>query len=503
MTLVRMWNMAGGGIPVGVWPLLLALVGWPILLYKVIRPIGVFRDRSPLPWLSGGWVLALVLHLVLRSRMTQPQPAALMFWPSDESKAPGVAAAFARLEEALRPAAARQELRWQGDVTPLLITQHLLESGRMVPSTAEEAFPLMEALELRLMLSHVAAPGGGRVVLWRKEWGQCTREDEEIVASPGGAQELEQALRALLKRQVDGVSLELAAWRPEQQALYGPVADSAALWLALPQGDLPPHAFLRRTSLLLNLEGARPELAPQVEKAVALAEQIPALGAEPWVLAGDWFARAGQWEEARQAVANALSREAAHPLIYWQLGHMAPSRLKEFGFARRADALAQCVARQPAFLPAVRELARERSLARQSGQAVPAVERALVCYPQDAELWLLRGNLAWETMDHATAQESWQRSARLRPGDSRPWMNLGQQQLGLRQFAKAIPLLEKAVALGSPPLMLHLLGLAHLELGHAKEARVYLERRLELGGSVTELASTQRLLARVADGGNP
>jgi hypothetical protein len=69
--------------------------------------------------------------------------------------------------------------------------------------------------------------------------------------------------------------------------------------------------------------------------------------------------------------------------------------------------------------------------------------------------------------------------------------------VGQRRFREAVAPLERAVALGSPPLALHLLGLAHAELGEVDKARAYLKRRLDAGGSLDELSSTRRLLTRV------
>jgi Flp pilus assembly protein TadD len=498
MTFIRLWNWAGGDIPGALWPLLFFLALWPLFILRVIKPIGVFRDRSPLPWISAGMALLVALHLVIRHSVTPPRPDALLCWPPNEETLPGSAAAFSRLEDALRPGAARQELRWHGKAAPLLITQHLLGPDRHVPATQAETQAFMEALDLRLLLSAIATGKDKRVVLWRLEWGQCTIEDEEAIAAPAAFSQVEAALIKLARRQFTGMATMEKDWQDSHTVLYGAVQDSASLWLRLPQGELPPRAFLRRSSLILALDGPTAQVAPLVEKAIALAQSAPELGAEPWVLAGDWFARAGQWEEARQAVANALSLEAAHPLIFWQLGHMAPTPLKSFGFTHKADAYAACVQRQPAFLPAVMELGRELSLLRKSGQALPAVDRALACYPRSAELWLLRGNLCWEILDHDGSRRAWEESARLRPQDHRAWLNLGQLKVGQRRFREAVAPLERAVSLGSPPIALHLLGLAHGELGDLARARHYLQRRLDAGGTLEELAGTQRLLKRIS-----
>ena len=80
----RLWNLLGGDLPGGVAWLPFALAGWALLLYKVVRPIGVFRDRRPTAWLWGGSLLLVGLHVLARGRATSPAgPPSLLLWPPD------------------------------------------------------------------------------------------------------------------------------------------------------------------------------------------------------------------------------------------------------------------------------------------------------------------------------------------------------------------------------------------------------------------------------------
>ncbi|MDP2360210.1 MAG: tetratricopeptide repeat protein [bacterium] len=494
MKLLRIWNWAGGDLPGGVLPLVGALLLWGVLVQVVIRPIGVFRDRSPLPWLAAGWLLIVSIHVLLRLQLSAPPPAGLLLWPPEERDSPVGEAVFARAEQNLRPPAASGTLRWQGKPLPLRIVQHLLETGRTQPASEAEAARLMAALDVRLLVSQVGAQDRPHLVLWRWDWRVCTREGGEPCPHPDRPDSLAAALDRLLARHVEGAVLERRPWDASWRILYQPVPDSAQAWLDLPTGPLPPWEDLRRSSLQLALAGPLPEVAEGVNRALAWAAERTELGAEPWLLASAWFARTGEWEQARQALANALSREPGHPLIYWQLAHMAKEGLAAFGYPDKATARSRCLDLLPAFRPAVLVQANHWMNHRQGLRAVALAEAALTAYPRDAELHLLRGNLAYELMDHEQALASYQASLAVRPDDPRAWLNLGQLHIILNHWAEAVPALERAVALGSPPTVLHLLGLSHLRQGRPEVAVQYLEKRLALGGDPVDLAQSRRLL---------
>lgn len=486
--LLRLWNWAGGDLPGGaLWLLPLALF-WALLLYLVIRPIGVLRDQRPAAWLWGGWLLLLGLHVLLRARLTVPEePPSLLLWPADSPSS--CAGVFARAEQDLR---ASSGLRWESREVELRLAAHLLAPGRAAPRTAAEVRRLAEALGVRLLVL-LGPPPFRELQLWQLRWKVCALQDREAPADDS-REELDKALRRLLERNFQGWTSSAEAWREAWQPLYQPVEDSARVWLELPVGALPPWEDLRRTDLLRALGAPAAQVVEGLNRGLAWADSSRQGGAEPWLLAGFWFASRGQWDQVGQALANALAVEARHPLIYWQLAHLAPSRLADFGYQDRDQARIRCLTLLPAFLPALYEQVPAWLARHQGGRAREAVERALVAYPQVGELQLLAGNVAYERLDYQRAQQCFLAARQAMPEDPRPWLNLGQLHVIHQQWAEALPALEQAVALGSPPFVLHLLGMAHHKLGHRTAAIQAFQRRLELGGTPAELALTRKQL---------
>ncbi len=496
--LLRLWNWAGGGLPGGALWLLPALGLWPALLYLVIRPIGVFRDRRPTAWLGGGWLILLGLHVLLRARSTPPEtPPSLLLWPPDLPA--GGVAVFARAEQGLRAAQLAGGLQWRDRPLELRITQHLLAPGRARPERPEEAHLLLEALRVRFLVQLGGPVDEPRLQLWHLHWSVCSLDDQQAAADTSHVA-LAAALHELLARNFPGAPAPATDWRAEWTPLYAPVADSARLWLELPTGVLPAWEDLRRTDLLGALGAPASQVVDGLVRALARADSSAAQGAEPWLAAGFWFARQADWEQVGQALTNALALEAGHPLIYWQLAHLAPSRLNPFGYDNRAQARLRCLSFCPVFVPALLEQVPDWLASQRGSVAGAAVDRALTAYPGHGELLLLRGNIAYEVLDYPTARRCYRDACTRLPGDARPWLNLGQLHVIHREWTAAIPALEQAVALGSPPASLHLLGLAHQKLGHLELARRTLERRLALGGLANELEPTRRLLDALPGG---
>lgn len=488
--LLRLWNLMGGDLPGGIAWLPPALAGWALLLYKVVRPIGVFRDRRPTFWLWGGWLLLVGLHVVARGRATPPTgPATLLLWPPDSPVE--TEAVWARAEWDLSVA----ELGWKGQPLELRPLRHLLAPGRRVVRDRQGADSLLSALDVAFLVD--VEPGGTAVRLWRRAWRVSALEDRELLAGPG-PESLHHGLQRLLERNFLGVPRLDGHWQQAWLPLYGAVADSAAHWLELPAGPLPLREDLRRSELTRALGGPVDSIVAGLNR--GLDSPAATSHADPWLTAGFWFASLGEWEQVAQALTNALAVDPAHPLIYWQLAHMAPARLEPFGFPERRLARLRCLGLFPAFLPALLEQVPDWLERRQGARAVEALERALAAYPDHGELWLLRGNTAYELLDAGAAQRAYRRAQALLPGDSRPWMNLGQLHVVHGELDKAVPELERAVELGSPPLALHLLGLAHAKRGRLEEARRCFQRRLELGGPEAELAATRRQLATLEGG---
>jgi len=481
----RLWNLLGGDLPGGLAWLPFALAGWALLLYKVVRPIGVFRDRRPTAWLWGGMLLLVGLHVLARQRATPPAGApALLLWPPDLPAE--TEAVWARAEWDLATA----DLRWRDRPLELRPVRHLLAPGRRVAGDRGGADSLLRALDVEFLVD--VDPAGSQIRLWRRAWRVTDLEDREGLAGPG-PEALHHALERLLERNFPGTPRLDMVWQAAWAPLYGAVSDSAARWLELPAGRLPEREDLRRTELTRALGGPVDSVVAGLNR--ALEGPAAASHADPWLCAGFWFAARGEWDQVAQALTNALAVDPAHSLIYWQLAHLAPSRLEAFGLVDRRQARLRCLGLFPAFLPALFEQVPDWLTRRQGARAMEALERALTAYPRHGELWLLRGNTAYELLDAGAAQQAYRRAQELLPGDARPWLNLGQLHVVHGELDKAVPELRRAVELGSPPLALHLLGLAHAKLGRPDEARRCFQRRLELGGTEAELAATRRQLA--------
>jgi Tfp pilus assembly protein PilF len=494
-SLLRIWNWAGGELVGGALWLTLALLVWPLVLYLVIRPTGVFRGKRPTAWLWGGWLLLFGLHVLLRIRLTPPQaPPSLMLWPPERPAS--AEAAFGRVEQDLRSAQQAGELRWEDQVIELRITQHLLAPGRAQPDTPQAAQSLLEALQLRFLVQAERRPTGLQLTLWHLHWGVCTRDDQEAVAD-SSFQGISAALQRLLGRSFRGWSPSTAPWQDSWAILDQAVTDSARTQALLPTDALPPREDVRRTDLLRALGAPPAQVVDGLNRALALADSNTQAGADPWLLAGLWFAGQGKWDQVGQAMTNALALEPAHPLIYWQLAHLTPERLRSFGYESAALARARCLHLQPAFLPALMVQAPDWLAHRQGARAVAAVEAALVAYPHHPELWLLKGNLAYKLLDHATAVSAYQRCADLLPADPRPWMNLGSLYVVLKQWDKAAASLEQAVTRGAPPGFVYLLGLSHQQLGHRDLALQWYRQRLTLKGPYEDSLLTQRQIQRL------
>jgi tetratricopeptide (TPR) repeat protein len=483
------WAAAGGEVPGGVGALLLVLAFWWWLLLRVIASTGALRERGPWPLGLGGSAVLLAGFLLLRTLLTPPPGEdRLAVWPfSDPIHERGYAEA-AWIEEGLADAGLHPRL---------VPCRFLLPAGARRITGPAAADSLMDALHLRWLLTGSSGEEGLRLSLWERRWG-CLRERGTREAGAGG---LPRAAIALLQQsRLLGETPPMTdlprAWLP----LYAPVADSAALWLELPEGPLPLRQDLRRASLALQLGAGAARVVPALNRALAAGDSA---GVEPWLLAARWFAREGDWSTAKQALANALARDAGDGRVYWLLSHLNDTSLREFGYRNRLEARARALVLQPALRGAVLIQAPLLQDLRRGDEALHLSERALAALPDDVELLLLRANLAYGLLDYPLAEQLYGELCERLPEDVRPWMNLGQLQVLLGRWEQAIPPLERAVALGSPPRLLHLLGLCHHKLGRREPAIHYLQRRLALGGEGEDLQSTRRLLASLQADGSP
>lgn len=494
MNLLRLWNWAGGGLPLGPGLLLAGLLFWTVLLLLVVRPTGALRGRIG-RWLGWGWLILLAVHVALRARLTPLQDTGLLLWPPEEPCAAGEGI-FVRAEQGLREAGRAGRLRWDGAAPRLLITQHLLSGGRFQPADAAQADPLMRDLRLAWLVNLTSRQGVPILCLWRRSWAVCELADEEVCRLAARPDSLGAALERLLARHAQGWIPAREAWHEAWLPLYQPVADSARTLASLPAGPLPPWEDLRRTDLLRALGGDPAEVVAGVNRALALGEQAEG-PAEAWLTAGFWYAQHGRWQETQQALQNARAREPEHPLISWQVAHLSRARLGEFGFALPGEARARSLELMPLFVPAVLAQAPDWMARRRGGLATGAVETALRAYPRQAELHLLRGNLAYQLAEHRQAVASYQACAALLPRDHRPWLNLGQLYFVLKEWDKGRTALEQALARGAPPVALYLVGYCQLRLGRTADAAASFERRLALGGSAEDLDLARRQLDKV------
>lgn len=484
--LVWRFRAAGGALPGGLWGLLAALALLWFVLAVAVRPTGALRERGLAPVGLVGSALLVAAFVLLRA-WTAPPPSVprLAVWPFAGLDGGRGAAEAARIEETLADAPS-------GAPRPV-VCRFLLPPGPRVVDGPAAAEALMEALDLRWLLSAVRNGDSLRLSLRERRWSTLREAGVRAVDPAAGRDAVPRAAFALLAEA--GLLDALPAIPPLPDAwwpLYAPVADSASLWLDLPRGHLPLRQDLRRASLGVQLGAPASEIVPAVNRALAAGDSA---GAEPWLLAARWFARQGEWETARQALVNALGADPLDPRTHWLLAHLNESSLREFGYADRWEALGRTLALQPVHRAALLELAPRWLDLRRGAEAAVLVDRGLAALPDDTELRLLRANLAYGLLDHARAEALYLELVRDVPDDPRAWLNLGQLRYMLGLWDAAAGPLERAVALGSPPETLHLLGVCRSRLGQRDEAVALFRRRMKLGGTREELERTRRELA--------
>lgn len=468
----------GGAVPGGAWLLLGLLAVFWLVLVKEIRPTGALSERGLWPTGLAGSVLLVGAFLLLRAWLTAPaSDPRLAIWPfAGDDPARGHAEA-ALLEESVAEA---------GRGADLVVCRFLLPPGVRTVDGAGAADSLMEALDLRWLLSGDLKTGA--CTLWERRWGLLRRPWTATDADgprPAG-------FLLLVRAGLLDEHAPLPALPDEWLPLYEPISDSAEVWLRLPRGPLPLRQDLRRASLGVQLGAPEREIVPAVNRALAADDSA---GCEPWLLAARWFARQGEWETVRQSLTNALAMDPSDPRTHWLIAHLNEKGLKEFGYDSRIDALGRALALQPAFRDAALAVAPRQQDLRRGGEAAAIVDRALCALPRDVELRLLRGNLAYSLMDHARAQALYEALATDVPDDPRVWLNLGQLHYTLGQWALAAGPLEKAIQLGSAPGTLQLLGVCRSRLGQRDAAIDLFRRRMRLGGDAVELERTRRELA--------
>lgn len=493
-TLLRSWHWAGGGLPGGLIPVLGLMALWAFFLYRILKPMGVLRSARPLSWLLAGWLLLAGAQALLRilAVPTAGVPR-LAVWPPDPADRPDAHALMIGVERGLRLAALEgRTADWQ-----VQVGEGILQDGRIQPRDRPGVDSLMQALELdRLLMVRPGLAGQAALQLWRRAW-RVTDLMAELPL-PGGPDDAG-VVEALFAEHGIGLTC-ITSPAGLQGPLYSSVADSASRWLELPVGELPLWEDLRRARLSLELNPQDPDLVRSVNRGLAAEDSA---GAEGYLLAARWFMEQGEWDSCEQALTNALSLEPLHPEIHWLISALNEQRLEGFGYQRGSEARARCLGLQPLHLAALHVQAPWWMDYRRGDLASAAADRALHVYPHDPELMLLRGNLAYRLMEYARAQQLYRQALDLRPGDVRVWRNLGQLLYIVKDYAGAIEPLRRAVELGSPPELLHLLGVCYRLTGQRDLAIQTLRRRMKLGGDRADLERTRRQLAGLFPEGTP
>jgi tetratricopeptide (TPR) repeat protein len=489
ISLARAWNWLGGDLPGGPIPVLALLALYLFLLYKVIKPQGILRESSPLSWALAGLLVAVAMHSGLRLWAGYEQDSArLAVWTPDPVVDSQAFAQGLSMERRLRQLGRDRALKgWQ-----LQLGEGLLQNHRLQPATALQADSLMSALRLRRLLQIRRGEAGLEWLLWERNCEVTDVRDTGYLDSPG-----DEGWNPFSDLVLPAGPVPDADLMP---VLYASIADSAGRWLDLPEGHLPLGEDLRRARLMLELDASHPDIVRAVNRGLAAEDSA---GAEGYLLAARWFMEKGEWESCTQALTNCLSIEPLHPELYWLISALNEDRLPSFGYHSRAEARARCLGLQPLHLPALHVQCQHWIDYRRGDLATDSADRALLVYPQDPEIRLLRGNLAYSLMEFGPARRHYEAVIELRPNEVRAWRNLGQLHYLTRDWAGAIEPLGRAVELGSPPEMLYLLGVCHRMNGNLPAAIDALRRRMKLGGSPEELERTRRQLAACFPDGVP
>ncbi len=499
----QLWNRAGGEVPGGLWPLAACVAAWTLLVLLVIRPTGFFRRRGMLLPLFGGLALLLGGHILLRALLTPPRGEDVwVLWPL-RTGVPGLGEGLAVVEEEYlgRQGSAGEALEAADPPHRLLCCRYLFGEGSGSPGSAAEWEELIRALGARRLVEGEIAGEVLRLRRWSIDWDllQAPIEAEYRLGGTGNAPESLREIQQLYHNFVaQQLGLEVPPpgrrLRAETLPLFMTPRDSAALYLELPDEYQSYEDRLRAADLLLHMDapGERARILRTLKEG---RERADSAGVEYHLLAAAFHAREDQWPEVIRSLKEALRADPHHPRCYWLISHLNRGSLASFGFDSRLKARREAVRLQPAFPPALIPLARELADLGRGGEAAELVDRALVCLPDHEELLLQRANLAYRLFDHERAILIYLRLLERMPDDPRPWKNLGQVYYVLQKYAEAIPCLERAVALGSTPHLLHLLGVSHRKLGDRDKAIHYFRRRMKLGGDPAELERTRRQLA--------
>ena len=490
--LLILWNQAGGAVPGGLWLFLVLAAFWIFLAARVLPNTGAFGERSPLHAILIGLALLFAGHMVLRARMT-PAPGELVLsvWPVE-----GPSAARALSTTAELQLSANKELSFDGRAVRVQVNRGILPAELRQADSKAVADSMMSALGADLLVCASLTKDKLVIQSWYRRW----RVTRLLAAAevPIQAATIEDAVLAA-REAYDSHLMELleCTYTPlplprEDLPLYGVVDDSTETYTRMPAAPASQYAAVRRASLQFHL-GV--DAAEVVDVLNAGMEEAQAAGVELWLLAAEWFSYKGEWEQAIQALENAMAADPAHPQIYWMISHLNKEGRKHFGFSDELAPLRRSNQLQPAYLPTLHRLSEQLARHRRKGEAAERAEAALYLCPRDTELRLLRANLAISLLQYGRAIDLFRGLMSDQPRDPRAFINLGQLYFMMDEYESAIPPLAEAVSLGAPPRILHVLGVCHDKLDHKDEAIHYYRRRMMLGGRREELEATRQKLA--------
>ena len=182
--------------------------------------------------------------------------------------------------------------------------------------------------------------------------------------------------------------------------------------------------------------------------AEALASGLPDPKSKLWefnaILKAEDALQAGNVARAEEILSPIQEQDPKMYVIPFLLGEAA---LRNQNWAHAAEQLQRCMELNPNFDNAMTGLSRALAKLGRVDEAKDWLKKATVSNPQNYRAWYELGLLESET-DPAAAEASYQKAVEIQPNYSPGQRELGMLLFNQKNYAAAVPRLEKAIALG-------------------------------------------------------
>jgi arylsulfatase A-like enzyme/Flp pilus assembly protein TadD len=219
----------------------------------------------------------------------------------------------------------------------------------------------------------------------------------------------------------------------------------------------------------------------------ALAAGLPDPKSKLWefnsILKAEDALQAGDVKRAEDLLSPVQQRDPKMYVIPFLLGE---AELRQQNWGRAAEQLQRCMELNPNFDNAMTGLARALAKLGRVDEAKTWLKKATASNPENYRAWYQLGLFEAEN-DPAAAQASYQKAIAIQPNYSPGQRELGMLLFNQKNYAAAVPRLEKAIALGLEDAQIHnFLGICYSQTNHLQKSIQSYRAALKLDPKLAE-----------------